>query len=234
VSRAKPEPPVFRKNGRDETVEEHPAYALIGAARVSSSHGQHLFGSDFDHRHFVMIRVRPAERHRHLSSDWIHGKHNTPYIELALSESQWASFVSSMNVGDGVPCTLEYVNGREVPGIESTPDRKAQFGAELRETFEEAERLTDSLEQLIESANLSQSRKESMRSILTQLRNRMSTSTSFVAKQFGKHVEETLDQARTEASALIQNALTTAGLAHLAEAKEMLRTLKEETSKETE
>ncbi|KKL96942.1 hypothetical protein LCGC14_1839510, partial [marine sediment metagenome] len=84
----------------NDTVERHPAYAQIGAMRVSGSHGAYLYGSDFRHQHYIMIQIHDSVLHRSLSGDRAHsGKR---LIEVALSEAQWATFVSSLNQGSGV------------------------------------------------------------------------------------------------------------------------------------
>lgn len=80
--------------------EYHPAYAMIGAARVTTmtaGGGARLFGSDFRHQAYVTVTIRTASLSRTAQAEYIHGE--TELIEVALSEAQWATFVSSMNVG---------------------------------------------------------------------------------------------------------------------------------------
>ena len=90
-----------------ETVESHPAYAQISASRVSGQ--TNLYGSDFSHQNYVTISIHASELHRSLSRDWAFSRRE--YIEVAMSESQWAAFVSSMNVGCGIQCTLSHLEG---------------------------------------------------------------------------------------------------------------------------
>jgi hypothetical protein len=85
-----------------DSVEKHPAYAQIGASRVSG--GTYLYGSNFAHQHYVTISITKSELNRSLSRDWASG--GEEYIEVALSEAQWASFVSTLNSGTGIQCTL--------------------------------------------------------------------------------------------------------------------------------
>lgn len=92
----------------------HPAYATIGASRVSGQ--THLFGSNIGHSGYVVIRIGAAERFDQGHHESIHGRAKT-YIEVALSEAQWVGLVSRMNISTGVPCTLSYLNGEMIPGI---------------------------------------------------------------------------------------------------------------------
>ena len=46
---------------------------------------------------------------RDLSHDWHHEREQ--YIEVAMSEAQWATLVSSLN-STAIPCTLTYLMGK--------------------------------------------------------------------------------------------------------------------------
>lgn len=111
------EQPVVTDKG-DEEIITHPAFAQISASRVSG--GTYLYGSDFQHHNYVTISIKLSESHQRKGSgrDWAFGREEI--LEVALSEAQWATFVSTMNVGDGVQCTLSRKNGSFVPGLAST------------------------------------------------------------------------------------------------------------------
>src|SRR4051812_4593225 len=101
--------------------ERHPAWAMIGASRVQNGGpGATLFDSDIRHQHTVRVSISTASRRRDLNRDWLHAERE--FVEVEMSEAQWASFVSSMNVGNGVPCTLRRCEGEyEVPGMPYEP-----------------------------------------------------------------------------------------------------------------
>jgi hypothetical protein len=85
--------------------EVHPSFGLISANRVSAGPpGVSLFDSEIRHQHFITVRIATASRKRDLNRDWLH--RDEEFVEIEMSESQWASFVSSMNSGSGVPCTI--------------------------------------------------------------------------------------------------------------------------------
>lgn len=116
------------------TVSTHPAFAQIAVHRVSGR--TNLYDSDFGHNAFVTISVRRSELHRSLSQDWHMA--DSELIEVAMSESQWATFVSSINMGSGVPCTLQALNGKEVPGLPAPQRRVDQFSHEMRTKMQKA------------------------------------------------------------------------------------------------
>lgn len=183
--------------------ETHPAYALIGASRVSSTPGQILFGSDFRHQHYITVSIRKAALDRGISNDWIHGDREE-YIEVALSEAQWATFISTLNVGEGVPCTLEHLAMERVPAIEPIDDRRAQFNAEVESD------LAESVALMREA--LAQAKTKAQREPIERAIARLNSSLPYVAEQFDEHAEKTLEKVKIEAEAYLTRAVTRAGL----------------------
>lgn len=82
---------------------EHPAFGMISVSRQTGGE-RTLFGSELKHNHSICIRIHEASTMRGLARDWNHARESI--VELVMSEHQWASFVSSMNQGNGVPCTF--------------------------------------------------------------------------------------------------------------------------------
>lgn len=221
MSMKKPvEPQVTQKPSDpvDSYVERHPAYAVIGASRITygaydgSTAGTYLFGSDFRHRNSVRIVVMGASVSRGLSHDWPHGDLNRQYVELEMSEAQWAAFVSTLNVGDGVQCTVRYVNGEEVPGIARIPDRAQQFSGEAKEHLLAVEKHLAQLRQTVEDSKLSAKAKDDLLSLCTRMHNDLTPNIDYVGKAFAEHVERTTERAKIEVNAHIQNTLVRAGM----------------------
>jgi len=171
----------------DGTVTRHPAFAQISASRVSSGGpGVPLYGSDFNHQHFVSITIRSSEERRDLNHYWHFGGRDL--IEVHLSEAQWATFVSSMNVGMGVPCTLAFQakeGAGEVPRL-TLRDTEKVFNEELAAKVAKMERLLqeamDAAEPLLDGLS---------------------------AK---KHIEKTIEKAKIEVNTYIQHSVVSAGL----------------------
>lgn len=199
--------PVITKSDRG-TVEKHPAYAMIGASRVSG-HAR-LFGSEFNHQHYVTVSIYAAELHRDLSRDWplARGK----YIEVAMSEAQWASFVCSMNVGHGVQCTLQDKDGNQTPQITGQVKTKTRFKEELSEKLEDVTKSLAKLESQIGELKLSEKAKKELMSTLHMAKMNLAPNLSFVADQFSEHMENTLESAKIEVGAFVQAAITRTGL----------------------
>lgn len=195
--------------GGFEEVIKHPAFAQIGASRVSG--GVILYGSDFQHQNFVRIRINKSQLHRKLSNDWPYGG-SQGYIEVDLSEAQWAEFVSSMNVGNGVQCTLRYLQGEQIPELPKPEPRMNQFNGELKETIEDSLAHMDKLIASIEATKVSQKQKDEMLGHLRMARQELLANIPFVLKQFGEHMETTVQKAKIEINAYATHTVMRAGL----------------------
>jgi len=192
-------------SGHREIVTTHPAFAQIGASRV---HGTtNLYGSDFDHHYYIRIRIAPSKLHRHLANDWPREIHQ-PYIEVDLSEAQWAEFVSSMNMGSGVQCTLRTKDNKMVPGLPRPPSRQEQFSGEVDERMQAAMAALDELSASIDALKISAKQREDLKRQISKSRSNIKSNVSYVAKQFDEHMETTTRKARTEINAFGQHYMT--------------------------
>lgn len=206
---------------RDDASYTHPSFAQISASNVSG--GTYLYGSDFHHQNYVTIRIKRSELNRNLSNDWPFAREEL--IEVALSESQWATFVSSMNRGEGVQCTLQHYQGKMIPQIPKIKSRLKQFQTEGSESGDEAVAAITELRDEINASKLSQKQKDAWVHKLNFIEGRTTGNLSFVASQFVEHMEGVVQKAKTEISAFAQNLIMRTGLSKLMgpeDAKKML------------
>jgi ElaB/YqjD/DUF883 family membrane-anchored ribosome-binding protein len=109
----------------------HPSYAMVGIYRVTGNPGK-LFGSPLpEHYSTVRLRIKRAVRINSSGQDRYHAISGGEIAEIELSPAQFADFVTTMNVGDGVPCTLRYVARERIP---NPPDEKSE-AEQVRQTF---------------------------------------------------------------------------------------------------
>ena len=180
----------------------HPSFAQIGASRISGS--RVLYGSDFEHHSFVRIRIAKSQLHRDLSHDWHHDRETM--IEVDVSEAQWATFVSAMNVGGGVPCTLAFVRGEGPMPDLPLPSRTDQFKGEVEETIQDS---IDKIKAVM--AKVPAARQRELALAVQELEANL----PFVAKSFGEHVEKTVEKAKVEIHGYMGQVIQRAGLEHL-------------------
>lgn len=187
---------------------DHPAFGIIGLSRVSST-GHRLFGSDFNHHSYVTLRISQGHMVR---SDLHYNRHHADasVIEVAMTESQFASMIASFGVGDGVPCTIEQIENRPIPGIKSPEPRNrptAQFAREVATEMEAVQRKLSLLEAKIKDFGLSARKEKELTNQIDGIRQDIGTNLNFVANQFCEFMEETVDRARGEIASFAQNCL---------------------------
>jgi hypothetical protein len=192
----------------DDQIITHPAYGQIGASRVSG-HAV-LYGSDFVHNGFIHIRIHKSELHRGLSNDWHHEREQI--VEVALSEAQWATFVSTLNMGSGTPCTITHIEGRPVPGITQPINRREQFQRETDDRLAHAVASLDALQAEIAALKISAKQQDALQSRVMIARQELTSNIGFVADQFGEHMEKTIEHAKIEVGAYLTGAVARAGL----------------------
>lgn len=180
--------------------EAHPAFGMIGASRVQTSPpGAVLFDSDIRHQHTVVVRIQTAARKRSLHRDW-HGAQRR-LVEVEMSEAQWASFVSSMNVGDGVPCT---VRGREGSGgYSETPG--VPYEPRLRETMDEVRNAAVEAQQKVLAAYEAyeaHKTKDNLRTLKATIDN-LPSNLRFAASSLSEHAENVVQRARADIEAMV-------------------------------
>lgn len=190
----------------EDTRETHPAYGMILATHVTGA--ATLAGSDFKHQNYIAIEVRRGHLSSNLSNDRWHGDQSV--VRLSLSEAQWATFVSAMNVGFGVPCTLEWTEkDGSIPRIEPLSDRAQMFKGEVKQTMQDA---LDKMQAAYDAAPTKKLR-ETIASAMQEIRSNV----SFVEDQFAEHMEKTVERAKIEVNAYVTNAVHRAGLQALSQ-----------------
>lgn len=199
--------------GEDSKKFDHPAFGQIGASRVQGT--RTLYGSDFLHRHFVTITISRSQLCRDLSHDWHFGGRDL--IEVHLSEAQWATFVSSMNVGGGVPCTIDHVLGEDAPGI---PLRRNVdvVENELQKTVADIRKAVDDVAAQMESdigQSLSGAKRSKLLAGVARLRRLVDDHIPFMAKSFRKTMENTVEKAKIEVNAYAESVIVRSGIAAL-------------------
>lgn len=182
-------------NERDDEV--HRAFGMIGASRVQNSHpGATLFDSDIQHQHTVIVKIATASRTRNLNRDWLHREKE--FVEVELSESQWASFVSSMNSGTGVPCTIRH---REddylVPGLPYEP----RLGESMDEVRTAGDRAIAKIREAFEVA-AEKPTKANMQHLRAMIDN-APTNMHFAAVSLSEHAENVVQRARADIEAMV-------------------------------
>jgi hypothetical protein len=201
----------------DRTTEQHESFGLVGFARVQGSPGP-LFGSSIRHHNFIRLRLQTARRTRDLNCYWYSG--DKMIAEVDLSATQFADLLTSMNVGDGVPCTIRWAEGREMeecPAVDQREMFRNEFKADMRKVAKNAADLEEFVASLPKQKSVKKSDLEKIGHDLATLLQHIRSNLPFVHDQFNEAMDKTANEAKGEVEAFIQTKLATLGLAALRE-----------------
>lgn len=199
--------------------ERHPAYGQIAVCRSNGS--SVLYGSDFVHSHTISLEISHSVLTRQIGYDSPHAKGRI--MTLRMSEAQWAAFVGGMGNGDGTQCTLEWLDGKSLPGIPMPKDRQSQFDSELRKRLEVAVSAIERAVKKIDAAAMTKKVKDDLLSEMHQAKMNIGVNAQYVADCFSEHMEKTVTKAKTEIHGHMQNVLQRSGLSALQQGNLLLQ-----------
>lgn len=187
--------------------ETHPAWILVGANRVSGTPGAVLFDSDIQHRHYIVVTVARASRRRDLNHDFKFGRKQI--FSFAMSEAQWASFVSSMGVGGGVPATLEFDASADHPIVPGMP-----YSPRLQVSMDEVHGAAEKAEAKVKEAFERYKAKRSAANLrdLEIAIGHMTPNVDYVTKTLIEHAENVVTRARADIEAHVLAKATQLGI----------------------
>lgn len=191
--------------------EQHESYGMISAHRISGGDGN-LFGSSIKHFNSIRITIKRGEKERDLNQDWYFGKE--AIVEVDLSPAQFADLITSMNQGDGVPCTLRRVNGKsmeECPEISERQIFEKEFKEKMASLNSQIQLLVQEMEDLFAKPSVNKGdRKEILEKVRSVMMNLVSNF-PFIHSQFNEAMDKTVREAKAEVEAYVSKTLLSLG-----------------------
>lgn len=203
------EKPKLISQGQMGEEYSHPAFGQISCSRVTGGNN-YLYGSDFAHHNTVRISITGSVVVRDHGIERAHN--GRELIEIEMSESQWASMVSSLNMGSGTMCTLRRVAGEKMPHLPPPEDKQEIFAKSMDETLAKAKEHAKELRIMLEQSGLPKKKVDEMLRKLGQVDMNIGSNVEYVGKVFGEHMETTVSKAKTEVEAYVTGTIARAGL----------------------
>lgn len=212
-------------SGLKRETYRHPAFGMVSFGRVTGGDNV-LFGSSIKHNDRIRLTIKHGEQDRTLHEDRYYGRKRI--VEVEMSYSQFAECIGAMNVGNGVPCTIQYTekDGR-IPAIEENNSKREQFRNEFSDTISKAmEQVQMQINQIQESIDTKKSlgvkdRKEII-SQLRQVKYNIGCNLDFCVEQFDEQMDKSTMEAKGEIEAFCQNKINSIAQAALIEKKDEL------------
>ncbi len=208
-----------------EEVFQHPSYGMIGFHRVTGS--TRLFGSSIPkHNRFITLSIKHGERMHHQSRDWYFGKKQI--IEVNLSAAQFADLITSMNMGDGVPCTINWLNGtvEPPPDLETETEKvRTNFREDLQDLVVKLKASQKEVEAILEQKSIKVADRKTIKAKLFKVVQDVEANLPFVLESFQEASTKVVTHAKAEIESFTTTRIMAAGVEHI-------RQLTEPTAKE--
>ena len=210
----------LEKQGGD-TVERHNHDAFGTISMTSQTGGTSaMFGSDINHNQCISIKVCRADLTRSLSNDWIHPA-SLPIVEILLSYSQFAEFITSNGNAAGTPCTIAYAPARGtktevMPNIVKIESKAETFRREIQKSAKkQMEKISASIAEMgtmLEAGTLSKKALKDLHFNMKCVAENTPSNMAFVVEQAEEALEKAVTASKIEVEAYINNAINRLGL----------------------
>lgn len=201
---------------------EHESFGVVQVSRTSSNPPSPLFASPVKHGTFITLRIYPGQVNRRHHENVIHPLRNKAYIEVMLTDSQWARMVSSIGQGSGTPCTIRSINGKSVDLYELPTTRKS-FDNDVKVSLQGLstkikKALDESISLLLEKdgkgkrRNLTLEERENIVNKLRDLLTEFEHNLPFMQTMFSENIDKETDYALLELHSLHNSLLKDLGL----------------------
>jgi hypothetical protein len=210
---------------QEQDREEHPSYGMVGFSRISGNPGR-LFGSPLkSHESFISLRVGKGARIHELGYDRFHGGLRGGILEVILSAGQFSELLTTMNIGSGVPCTIRYINGVEVPKppedaeLEVEKVRKG-FTKDMKALAAQIKKNRQGLDELLAKDRLTKEDRKRIAQMFENVEKQVELETPFMIRQFEEASEKVVKHAKAEVDAFITGNIIAEGLRTIKERAE--------------
>jgi hypothetical protein len=150
--------------------------------------------------------------------DFYHGK--GVILSVRFSPTQFAELITTLNCGQGVPCTLEYVNGERMPEAPSR-NRRAEVQSEFSERMDtltkRCEQLALKILELESSPRVNKGDLKELRKMVDAAVCELRANVPFAHECFNEACDKTVAEAKGEVDAALTGMINRLGGEKLAE-----------------
>ena len=201
---------------------KHPSFGLIAFDRGTyaesldgTGHDRPLFGSSILHNSFISVTIRRAQLERRLNNDSIMADDSLPIIEIEMSTTQFADAITSLNQGEGTPCTIKMINRKKVsepPFQNKRIQFDAEFETEMRNVASDTNKFYTNISQILDKPSIGKHDREEIMAQLGLLRQELSANMPFIKKQFTEQMDQTVLEAKNDVEAFLEGKVRKLGL----------------------
>lgn len=207
----------------EKEILSHPSFGQIRFNRTDAN-GKTFYGSALPQDHYISMEVYHSEIHRDLTQDDYYSRGQI--LRVRMSSGQFAEMITSLNIGSGVPCTIERIEGKEIPKLPELEnrqefvlrkfeDRMKEFADKLRERQKQAK-------ELVAKKTLSKDEMRQLQTHLDSMTMEIERNIPYFSKCFQENTNEVVVEAKIEIENALQHKINTLGLKALHDQNQLL------------
>lgn len=203
---------------------KHESFGMAGFSRSSiGGQGIPLFGSSILHNNVITFHVYRGAVTRRLEQDWYHADDRKAIVEVTMSQAQFAEMITSMNMGDGVPVTLSYVDGVRMPDC-PYENKRMQSSNEFKQRMKDfGDRITSYRATMMKKVEeLPKKDQDEIKNMIDSLAQEVRSNIPFYEDQFTRQMNKTVTEAKAEVEAFVANKIHSAGIEAIKENYKMI------------
>ena len=206
----------------NKELEQHESYGMMSFNRFDGGNGA-FFGSSIKPDGGIEMTLKTGEVRHNLNHDWYRGKETIARVRMTVA--QFADLITNLNMGEGVPVTLEYVHGKrmsEPPFINKRIQFEENFKQEMKEVSNQMLELTKRTEEILSHAKApTKKEKEEILHNIAMLNQKVSSDMPFVHKSFNEQMDKTVKEAKNEIETYVNSTIHSLGMEKMSELKQL-------------
>ena len=188
--------------------KKHPSYANLYIGRSQCSGKRALYGSSVKHSDIITLKISPSYIGRSLHNDHYYVDTQS-YIEIEMSQAQFAQAITSLNMGDGTPVTLRRLNGQfiaECPFEDKRMQFDTEFSDDMNATVQKFDNDIEEIESILaQKRSITKADKERILAAVHHIQRVLGSDIPFLFSQFNKQMEKTVTEAKAEVEGHIRS-----------------------------
>lgn len=206
----------FVKNNIME--KENTTHQSFGLARFSRVNGlSNFFGSELEQDNYITFELTEAEVERSLSRERYYGRNRL--VKFRMTSSQFAELITSLNIGSGVPCTIEYLPDNRIDKLPEIESRKSfvhrKFKDRMQEFADRVKNMQQNAITITKKKTLSKADVAILTNHLEYLTTEITNNIPFFIECFQETADKVVEEAKMEIENVIMHKITLAGVESL-------------------
>lgn len=196
----------------NEEILKHPSFGQIQFNRSNGTND--FYGSELSQDHYITMTLSSSEVQRTLAKDWYFA--NRVLARVRMTSGQFSEMITSMNNGGGACCTIEKLEGADIPKFPTQESRKEfvhrQFEMRMKSFADKIRAQKNEAKELVKKKTLSKDDMHKLQHHLDWLTQEVESNIPFFMQCFQETMDEVIFEAKLEVENAIQHRVSVLGL----------------------